>query len=96
MKPKGPDMTEPILNIKLKEWREKAGLTQEELANALGVRQSQISKIENGKVYVSVQRLITIRDILNEAGADCTLDDLAEMVPPEIETAPAHALELAG
>jgi putative transcriptional regulator len=95
MKAKGLDMTEPILRINLKEWREKAGLTQEQLADALGVRQSQISMIENGKAFTSLQRLIKIRDILNEAGADCTLDDLAEMVPPETETAPALALDLA-
>jgi transcriptional regulator with XRE-family HTH domain len=80
-------MTDPILKINLAEWRRKAGMTQEELADALGVRQSQISAIENGKAYVSVQRLIRLRDILNEAGADCTLDDLAEFVHPETESA---------
>jgi transcriptional regulator with XRE-family HTH domain len=96
MKLKGHSMTDRKLKILLKEWREKAGLTQERLAEALGVRQSQISLIENGHTYVSVQRLIEIKEALNNAGVNCSLDDLVEYEVSEDETAPARALKLAG
>ena len=35
--------------LRLKEWREKRGLTQAQLAEAVGVRQATISDLETGK-----------------------------------------------
>ena len=35
--------------LHFREWREAAGLTQEEIAEALGVNHSHVSNVENGK-----------------------------------------------
>ncbi len=39
----------PIINSNLKDYRTKAGYTQEELANKLGVTRQTINAIEQGK-----------------------------------------------
>ena len=39
----------PVVKLRLRAVREKAGLTQEQLANATGLRQATISNLETGK-----------------------------------------------
>jgi transcriptional regulator with XRE-family HTH domain len=41
----------------LKEMREKKGFSQDELAEAMGINRSTISKIENGKFNLSIDYL---------------------------------------
>jgi transcriptional regulator with XRE-family HTH domain len=45
----------------LKEWRDRRGFTQQELATAIGVRQATISDIERGKA--KVLRLALLDDL---------------------------------
>lgn len=52
-------------SLSLKEWRKKRGLSQQELANIMGVHQTMISDYEKGAQVPSVQRLIQLSQILN-------------------------------
>lgn len=49
----------------IREARKRAGLTQDQLATALGVKQSLISKYESGKVSPTLEQLQRIADICN-------------------------------
>lgn len=56
----------------LKAQREKAGLSQEELADKLDVSRQSVSKWETGESYPSMEHIFALTDIL-----DCRLGDLA-------------------
>ncbi len=53
----------------LKEARATAGLTQQEVADALGKPQSFVAKFENGERRLDVIELIAVAEVL---GADAT------------------------
>lgn len=57
--------------VKIKEFRLKAGLTQNCLAKKLGVTQSVVAMWERGAAMPSSDRLPLLADILN-----CTIDAL--------------------
>jgi len=59
---------------KLKDIREKAGLSQTALAERSGISRSTINKIENGKKDVPVKQLGELADALGCSSADL-LDD---------------------
>lgn len=52
------------MNNKLKELRQKKGLTQENIAYELGISQKAYSKIENNKVCLSNEKMMKIAEIL--------------------------------
>ena len=56
----------------LKELRSNAGLTQQELADRIGVSQRQVSKIEHGDLENS--KIGTVRRYLEAVGGNLTLD----------------------
>ena len=49
-----------ILGERLKEERQKAGLTQEQLADRIGTKKSYISRVENGHADIQVSTLFKI------------------------------------
>ena len=49
-----------ILGERLKEERQKAGLTQEQLADKIGTKKSYISRVENGHTDIQVSTLLKI------------------------------------
>ena len=49
-----------ILGERLKEERQKAGLTQEQLADKIGTKKSYISRVENGHIDIQVSTLLKI------------------------------------
>lgn len=49
-----------ILGERLKEERQKAGLTQEQLADRIGTKKSYISRVENGHTDIQVSTLFKI------------------------------------
>lgn len=59
------------IDFNIKKLREAEGLTQTELAERLGVDQSMISHIENGRKDPGVKLLIDIAEVLH-----CTTDEL--------------------
>ena len=58
---------------KLKELRTQAGMTQQQLADSVGVSRPFITDIENDKKTAKVQTLINIANALG-----CTLDELVK------------------
>ena len=44
----------------IRHFREQAGMTQTELAELVGIRQSYLSELENGHVNEQVRRLIAL------------------------------------
>jgi transcriptional regulator with XRE-family HTH domain len=57
----------------IRQWRESRGLTLEQLAEAIGVTHPTLSRIENGKVAYTEERLERIADEL-QAQAVIPLD----------------------
>jgi len=52
------------MEIRIREARQAAGFSQEKLAAAVGIDQSQISRIERGLVPVTLDRLLAIAEAL--------------------------------
>ena len=73
-------MTDEQLGARLKELRDASGMSQEQLADALGVDQSTISRVERG------QRAVTARELALASGA--LRVTLGEIVDPDSQ-APA-------
>ena len=59
------------MTVNIKEAREKAGLTQQDLANELGVGQSTVAMWETQKSLPRTDKLPALAKIL-----DCTIDEL--------------------
>lgn len=53
-----------------KEWRKKRGMTQEELADAVGVSAPSISQLENGKQGFTDTTLLALSEALNCSPGD--------------------------
>ncbi|MBO6012989.1 MAG: helix-turn-helix transcriptional regulator [Bacteroidales bacterium] len=49
-----------ILGERLKEERQKAGLTQKQLADKIGTKKSYISRVENGHTDIQISTLLKI------------------------------------
>lgn len=67
--------------LKLKYWRERAGLKQEDLALLLGYKISNYSQKERGKVGFQLREAFLIRDAINKRIAKdgyspLTIDDI--------------------
>ncbi len=60
--------------LKLAEVRRKRGMTQSELAKAVGLAQASISTLESGETKPAFETLIKLARAL-----DCSLDDLVDM-----------------
>ena len=54
-----------IIGKRLKEARRKKGLTQEKLAEKMGVSIAYLSKVETGKIHINLERLSEICHLLN-------------------------------
>lgn len=56
--------------LRIREARLRAGLTQEELAEALGISPPSVGRWERGLVNLSVKQLLTLSEILGVPPAD--------------------------
>lgn len=61
---------------RMKSIREKAGMTQAELAEAVGLTQGAIAHYEGGRRKPGLDECRRILEALNRKGACATLDDL--------------------
>jgi len=61
----------PILAVRIRQYRERRLLTQEELGEAVGLTRVQISNLERGRHGTNIKTLMDLCDVL-----DCTADDL--------------------
>lgn len=71
-------MGKSILSLKLKEYREQKGLTQEEIAELLDVSDKSISKWELGNGYPSKRNMIKISELLNVSLEVLMIEEQAE------------------
>lgn len=53
-----------LLGKRIRELRKRSGLTQEQLAEKLGIDQKHMSRIELGKSYPSLDRITVIAEIV--------------------------------
>ena len=53
------------LSEKLKNAREKAGLSQKDVAEALNISRQSVSKWETGKAYPDIDNLIILSELYN-------------------------------
>lgn len=65
-------MLNEVRAYQLRELREQAGLTQEQLAERIGVGQRQVSKIENGDLAST--KIGTIRNYLEAVGGEMAIE----------------------
>lgn len=65
-------MLAEVRAYRLRELREAAGLTQEQVATRIGVSQRQVSKIEHGNLENS--KVGTIRGYLEAVGGNLTIE----------------------
>lgn len=63
------DLDFKTIGLKIKERRQKLGITQEHIANALDVNPSHISNIECGRANPSLTALVKIANVL-----ECSVD----------------------
>lgn len=54
-----------VIGKRLKEARREKGLTQEQLAEKMGVSIAYLSKVETGKIHINLERLSQICEFLN-------------------------------
>lgn len=63
------------IKTRIKEYRAKKVLTQEDLANLVGVRRETIGNLEIGKYNPSLKLAMDIAKVF-----DCTVEDLFEFI----------------
>jgi transcriptional regulator with XRE-family HTH domain len=73
--------------MKLKQYRKSAGLTQQQLAEAIGITRSSISQYESGIIAPSRDMLVSLA---NKLGAD-----IRELLPPGVHLTMTNAAESA-
>lgn len=69
-----------IIGKKIREFRQRQGMTQHDLAEKIGVTEKQISKIETGIHYPKFENFVKILDSL-----DISLKEFSEDMEPENE-----------
>ncbi|HEY2708121.1 MAG TPA: helix-turn-helix transcriptional regulator [Caulobacteraceae bacterium] len=77
MNPEGPHRLDVAMGQRIRERRRTLGMSQGDLARALGITFQQVQKYERGANRVSFSRLMAIVDALQ-----CHLTDLTEGLDP--------------
>lgn len=67
---KNPKLYSMKINEKISFLRESKNVSQEEIADKLGISQAAYSKIERGKSKISTEKLETIADILGVSASE--------------------------
>lgn len=69
------DITKDIAN-RLRKLREERELTQKQWANALGISQAALSKLETGKMLPSIATILKLREICRFASIEQVFGEL--------------------
>lgn len=80
------------LGVRIKEFREEMGFSQEKLADSLGISRVALSQIENGERKISAEELSTLSKIFNIPSDN--LLDLKAQVTVELEKAGTAAIRV--
>lgn len=70
-------MNNKNIGKRIREYREKANITQEQLAEAVGMTPTSVSNIERGINYPTLENFIKIANVIN-VSADLLLSDVIE------------------
>lgn len=70
-------MNNKNIGKRIREYREKASITQEQLAEAIGMTPTSVSNIERGINYPTLENFIRIANVIN-VSADLLLSDVIE------------------
>jgi transcriptional regulator with XRE-family HTH domain len=82
-------VTQANVYKQIKELRENAGYTQHYIAERLGVDNATYSRIESGKIDITVSRFIQLADILHVSPGSLladTVNSVLNAVPLEADT----------
>jgi transcriptional regulator with XRE-family HTH domain len=93
--------TKELLGSRVKELRKKAQMSQEELAERIGINYKNLSRIEAGRGYPTLETLETIAKVLNLEIRDFfefhhldSADSVAEAINTIVKTASDKDLQL--
>lgn len=75
-------MIDKCVGKRIKEYRERLGLTQEQFAEKIGVATNYVSTLERGGAFPRYERLIALLNGL-EVSADAILCDVLEYAHPQ-------------
>ena len=84
MSQKSPTSIDKRVGARIRERRLEAGMSQEKLADALGLTFQQVQKYEKGTNRVSVSRLIAIASALG-ISVDCFFDGKGRSEPDRVD-----------
>lgn len=93
--------TKQLLGARIKELRKKAKISQEELAEKIGINYKNLSRIEAGRGYPTLETLETIAKVLNLEIRDFfefqhldSADSVAEAINTIVKTASEKDMHL--
>jgi len=88
---RGRDYANPAMN-RIKELREAAGLTQEDLGERLGITATHVWRLESGRTALTVEWMEQIAEILHVAAADLIANVVLAEIVDEVEPVEADAV----
>lgn len=71
-----PDLLYPLIGRNIRKLRQRHGITQEQLAELIGVEQKQISQIESGKARTRLPTYLLIANVFHVSIDDFLADAL--------------------
>ena len=78
-------MGNPVIGIKIRSYRKQAKMTQQQLADAIGVKHAIISKYENGTIEPSLTQVQKIAEVLHVSIFDFFSDSAIDEFNKQIE-----------
>lgn len=77
----------------IRKLRHIAGMTQEQLANAIGVKFQQVQKYETGANRIAASRLVSVCKTL-QCGLEQIFEGIDDVVGGDLPTIPAEELDM--
>lgn len=89
-------MVDKRIGVRIKECRERAGMTQEQLAEASDISTGYLSSIERGERFPRIENLISILNAMKASANDIFIDvlDNADLIEASELTKRINALPI--